>query len=405
MLKGNMTIPRIYPWGTRDPEQIDRATEVAGNITLKQEKLYEVGRRLKLGVHKLNPDTPITINQGEYLSMSFWRALAGISDPATGQDADINLDDLANTMFDLSAAYIDETEVFKGTVHFPKMRLSGFSINIGSPEAKVERNFSFVGELCKLIVDNYLAYAEGVVSDTGGVIVLTLDGATGNPPEPLEDTIFRVLRVDTEGVVSEVTTYTWDTGGTLTVTGCEIDDIVKVFYPAADPYTDLWVDNDSVQAVYADQCEVYLRIGSGGAQKIYKLQSVKIDVALARTDEGEIGNTEKVQIGVKEKTVTVTLNRLLDDFSLEQLLADQTDPGDSKIIDVKNFVGTIGLVVKIYTDNTKQSFAMGIRVDNLSPTTLKPLSATPEAFNPADNALESDNFLVSPDIADLELGE
>jgi len=399
MIKGNATTPRIISWSERDPAQIDRVNEITGNITINQDKLYEVGRTLKMGVHKLTPDTPITINQNEYLTMAFWRDLAGIADPETGGDRYIDLDDLKDAIFDISASYIDEDEVFQGTVHFPKMRLGGFSINIGDPEAKVLRSFNCVGELCRLVVDNYLAYAEGTASGASHAITF---GGTGEPPLPLEDTIFKVIRIRS-GVVSEPTTYSY-VAGTLTITGCEVGDIHKVIYPAATAYTTLWTDNDvDPAAAYADQCEIYLRIGSGSEERIYKLQSVNIDGTFDRTDYEEIGNREKTQFGVREKTVTVTLNRLVDDFSLEQILADQADPGDSKIIDVREFSDEIGLVVKIYTDNTKTSFAYGIRIDDLSPTTLQPLAAQPEEMNPADNALESDNFLVTDSLDDLGL--
>lgn len=400
MIKGNATEPRAYPWNsTRVPEQIDRLNTIGGDIRLNQEKLYEVGRALKLGVRKLSPDTPITLNQNEYGSIAFWRVLAGIADPATGDPVVIDLDDIKGEFVDISATLTDEDKIFKGTVYFSKMRVAGFGINIADPDAKVIRTFDLVGEYCRIIVDNYLGYASGVAN---GVSLAIDFGGTGEPPLPLEDIIFRVLRIRS-GVVSEVTTYTY-VAGTLTVTGCESADLIKVYYPAATPYTTLWIDNNfDADCYYADQCEIYLRVGNGTGQVLYRVQSIDIKGAFDRTDRKEIGNKEVVQTGVRSNTVTVTLGRLLEDFTLEQILADLTAPADSKIIDVEEFVDTIGIVVKIYTDNTKEIFAIGYRIDNLSPTGLTPLSATPEEMNPANNTLESDNFLVTVDEDDLGL--
>jgi hypothetical protein len=404
MIKGNSTTPRAYSWKrTATPNQIDRVNEIKGDVTINLEKLYEVGRTLKLGVHKLNPDTPITINQNEYLSMEFWRTLAGLNEPDSGDDQDVTLEDLKNECTDISASFIDDSAAFEGTVYFSKMRLSGFTIDVGDPDAKITRNFSLVGEYCKIIVDNYLAFATATaVGD--GIQTIALS------PAPIETTIFRVLRIRA-GVVSELvedatSTYadnTWrlSDNSVIIQTGAT-GDVHKVFYPSATAYTTLWTDNDvDAEACYADQCEIYLKVGSEDAARTYRLQSVNIDVALEREDHGEIGNKEKVQYGVKSKTVTVKLGRLLEDLAIEQILADQSGVSDSKIIDVRNFVDTVTLLVKFYTDNTHSTFAYGMKVTGLTATALNPLSATPEEYNPADDTMESDNFLVSDNIADI----
>jgi hypothetical protein len=405
MIKGNATTPRVYSWKrTETPGQIDRVNEIKGDVTLNQDKLYEVGRTLKLGIHKLTPDTPITINQNEYLTMKFWRELAGLNDPDSGDDHDVTLEDLKDAVTDISASLTDDSGAFEGTVYFAKMRLGGFTIDVGDPDAKITRNFSLVGEYCKIIVDNYLAYATATaVGD--GIQTIALS------PAPIETTIFRVLRIRA-GVVSELVedssspyadnTYRLDSSNVIIQTGLT-GDIHKVFYPSATAYTTLWTDNDSdPEASYADQCDIYLKVGSEADAKVYRLQSVNIDVALERDDKGEIGNKEKVQYGVKTKTVTVKLGRLLETFTLEQILADQSGVSDSKIIDVRDFVDTVELRVKFYTDNTKTTFAFGYKVTGLSAESLSPLSAQPEEYNPADNSMTSDNFLVSDDETEID---
>jgi hypothetical protein len=384
---------------------VDRVTEISGDITLNQEKLYELGRTLKLGVHKLIPSCPVTLTQNEYGSMAFWRDLANIVDPASGAlDESVDLDDLKSTRFDISAYLTDEDGSFKGTVYFPKQRLSGFTINIADPDAMVTRSFDLAGEQCRIIKDNYLAFQKATNSVPGiETIVLSpvaIEYAAGKY-------IYRVLRVRS-GVVSELVEdtaspyadNTWRySAGSVIVQTCEVGDIIKVFYPAATAYTTLWTDNDvDSDALYADQCTIYLKIGAGDNQQVYRLQSVGIDVVLERADYKEIGNTEVVQTGVKSKTVTVTLGRILEDFSIEEILGNI---GAYKDIDVENLVDTISMTVKIYTTNEKTSFKMGYKITGLSPTALKPLGARPEDMDSADDTLESDNFMVTTDESEL----
>ncbi len=405
MIKGNATDPRIFPWNSaRVPQQIDRVTELTGDVTLNQDKLYELGRTLKLGVHKLTPSCPVTITQNEYGSMSFWRALANKIDPTSaGEDDSIDLEDLKSTKFDISAYLTDEDGTFKGTAYFPKQRLSGFSINIADPDSMVVRNFDLAGEQCRIIVDNYLAYQSQTA--VGAIETVTLN------PVAIEYAsgkyIYRVLRVRGT-TVSELiedntapyanNTWRFSTGSVIVQT-CQAGDIIKVFYASATAYTTLWTDNDSdAEALYADQCSIFLKIGSGSDEQVYRLQSVNIDTVLERKDYKEIGNKEIVQTGVSSKTVTVTLGRILEDFTIEEILANV---GVYKDINIENFVDNITLTVKIYTDNTKATFKMGYKITNLSPTSLKPLGAKPEDMDTAEDVMESDNFMVTTDESEL----
>jgi len=405
MIKGNASVCRVYPWNSdRSPSQVDRVTELTGDVTLNQEKLYELGRTLKLGVHKLTPSCPVTLTQNEYGSMDFWRSLANIVDPASGAlDESVDLDDLKSTRFDISAYLTDEDGSFKGTVYFPKQRLSGFSINIADPDAMVVRSFDLAGEQCRIIKDNYLAFEKKTA--TGTIETVTLD------PAAIEYAagkyIYRVLRVRS-GVVSELiednaspyADNTWRySAGTVIVQTCVVSDIIKVFYPAASAYETLWADNDDVAALYADQCTIYLKIGAGTNQQVYMLQSLGIDVVLERADYKQIGSKEIAQTGVKSKTVTVTLGRILEDFTIEEILGNI---GAYKDINVENLTDTISLTVKIFTDNTKSTFKCGYKISNLSATALKPLGARPEDMDSADNTMESDNFFISPDETEID---
>lgn len=401
MIHAKLCQPRIFPHNSaRAPEQIDRAQDISGNLTINQTKLYEIGRDGKLGVRKESPSLSYSMTQFEYGSMSFWYALANMEDPASGGlDDSIDLDDIKSTTFDITAYMTDDDATFRGTMWFPKLRVNGFSLNIGDPDATVERSFDFVGEDFKILDGKYFAYKTDTVLAPG-------DGTVTLDPVAVEyasgDYIFRVLRIRA-GVCTELLedvgagANTWSySAPTVTVKTCETSDILKVYYESSTAYDTLWADNDvDSDALFAEACEIYMKVGTG--TRIYRLQSVGIDVAFERQDWKEIGNKEVVQRGVKSKTVTVALNRFNEGFSLEDILAtDTTYP----YIDPREFSESIQLMVKIFTDSTHETFAMGYLITGLSPTALGTSQAI-EDYNQLTNSLESDNLKISSDESEI----
>jgi len=404
MIHAKLVQPRIFPHNSaRVPEQINRAQDIGGDLTLSQDKLYEIGRDGKLGVKKNTPTLAYPLTQYEYGSMDFWYALANIADPASGGlDESIELEDLTSTMCEISAYLTDDDNTFKGTIWFPKLRVAGFSINIGDPNAIVQRKFNLVGEDFKILPAKYFAYQTATNSVPGIETIklspVAIEYASGQY-------VFKVLRVRA-GVVTELTedtTPTYDANswryatGDVIVQTCLAGDIIKVYYPAATAYTTLWTDNDvDPDALFAEDCAIYMKVGT--STKIYRLQSVGIDVTLDRTDYKEIGNEEVVQTGVKGKTVTVKLDRYNEGFSLETIMAtDTTYP----YIDPRDFTDTIQLRVEVYKKVLGVStFAMGYLIKELSPTALGTSQAI-EDYNKMTNSLESDNIKISSDLTEL----
>jgi len=399
MIHAKAVKPRIAPWGSSVGEiQIDRVQDLSGDWKANREKQYEIGRDGLLGYKRNTPSFSYSMKQFEYGSMAFWRALANLDAPASAAlDNSVDLDDLKSTKFEISASLTDEDSVFKGTIWFPKLRVNGFSINIGDPDAIVERNFDLIGEDYKILDGNYFAYETATVVAPG-------DGTVTLNPVPVEyasgDYVFRVLRVRS-GVVTELSedalaganTWAYDNGTkVVTVKTCLTSDIIKVYYESATAYTTLWTNNDSdPDFLRADSCDIFIKVGT--STKIYKLQSVGIDVKFDRTDYREIGNTEIVQTGVKSKTVTISLDRYAEDFSLEDILAgDTTYP----FVNPRNFVETIQIMVKIYEDSTKTTFKMGYLMNNITPQNIATSQAT-EEMNKRTNSLECDNLLISED--------
>ena len=395
MIHSKAVKPRIFPWlSERTPEQINRAQDIGGDLTLNREKQYEIGRDGILGYKKNTPAFKYSMKQFEYGAMELWYSLANLEEPGTGADHAIDLDDLKTKKFDIAAFLTDDSGTFEGTIWFPKLRVNGFTINIADPDAIIERNFDLVGEDYKILnvvptsVGGYLAYQKATASGASTVIVLN--------PVPVAHAassyIFKVLR-ERAGVVSElVQTTDWTFAGpaTVTVTGGVNGDVIKVFYEASTAYTTTWTNND-VEADFltADSCEIYMKVGTG--TRLYRLQSLGIDISFERTDHKELGNPEIVLTGAKSQTVKVSLDRYAEDFSLEKILAGDTA---YPYIDPRDFSENIQILVKVFSDKSHTAFKIGYLMNKLTPTTMNS-SQTKEDYGKRTTALECDNLKIS----------
>jgi hypothetical protein len=402
MIHAKMCKPRAFPHNNdRDPEQIDRLQNITGDLTLNSEKVYEIGRVTKLGTKKQTPTFAYSATQFEYGSMSFFRDLANKEEPGSGDIHFIELGDLDETQLDIAAFLTDDDDTFRGTIWFPKLRVNGFSINVADPNATIERSFDLVGEDYKMLDGKYFSFEKKTAAGAIETVVLS--------PVPVEyasgSYILRVLRVR-NGVVSELiedstpsyADNTWRFTGpaSVIVQTCVVGDIIKVYYVSDTAYTTTWTNNDSDPALLlAEYCEIRLKVGT--STRIYRLQTVGIDVAFDRADYREIGNSEVTQRGVNEKTVTISLNRFAEDFALEDILAsDLTYP----LIDPRNFSDDIQMQVLIYNEKEHTNFKIGYLVAGLSPTTLNTTQDI-QAYNSRTVALESDNLKISDDISEL----
>ena len=414
MLHGKYYRMRVFPWNSeRSPEQVNRVQEATGDLTLNREKRYELGRVGLLGYRKGTPSFPYTLRQYENGDMSFFRALANKEDPATAsEDNTIDLDDLSTTKSDIAAFLTEEDGVtFAGTVIIPRLRVTGFSINIGNPDAEIERNISLIGEDYKVFDGKYFAYYTDDVATGEETKVITF-GGTGEPIVPIAyetDTfIFRVLRIrDTE--VFELTEGTgddeWqysDASKELTIADCGVGDTIKVYYCSDEAYDTLW-ENEDVQEDFllAEDCEIFIKINATGHSeaRVYRLQSIGIDVTLERTDYKEIGNSEVVQTGVKAKTVKVSLDRFAEDFSLEDILQDDNS---NILIDPRKFSENIELLVKVYKEKTHENFKIAFKITDLTPMTTN-IAQKVEEYQSRTTTLESDNISISDDSTELFL--
>ena len=365
--------PRIIEvLGSGSADEIDRVQSIDKTGTINKTKVEEVGTDGVVEYVNQPPSVAYRMVQMEYGQLSFFNKLANKAD----DNDTIELTDFAASTFDICSYMTDDADTFKGTNWIPKLRLSGFSINIGSPTALIQRNFDFVGEdWINWQGDNkYLIYKEKEVESgdlgSGGDVEITISDPVAVEDPDDEVYIIRVVRIR-DSVATELSAadadYAYDTG-TLTIEDCEADDLIKYWYTATTyiagetPFTSNTTD---LPAIQADSVSIYLETGN----YVYRLKSANIDVRLTRQDEGEIGNTDIVQRGIGEKTVTITLDRNLEDLTIEELIAGQTT--DYGKLDIRKFTDKLTIRVKLFSDNNKGTFLMGFKCGNLAPSEIR----------------------------------
>lgn len=372
MIHSSYYKPRVYPYnGNIAPAEIDRLQDLSGSTTLNRTKINEIGRDGVVGWNKGLPSVSLTLKQLEYGNLEFFNKVT--NDDGTALD----LNDFKTSAFDIAGYKTDDNGTFLGTILYPKQRISGFSLNIGDPDALIERGFTTVGEDNIVFTDNnkYLIELESTDASGAGHQIVIGSGGLSTYPDPvaLPDEsgakyFIRALRVRS-GVTTELTegtdfTFTALTG-LITIPLSEASDLYKFYYTAttyisgADPF----VNNDTdLAGIKADCVSIYLQTSN----YVYRLQSVAIDVSFDRQDIKEIGNSEVVSRGVRDKTVKITLGRILEDNTIEQILRG-VSAGYGQY-DVREFQDNIKLTVKIYSSSKKTTFKMGYSFTNLSPT-------------------------------------
>lgn len=367
--------PMIIPHnGTGTYDQIDRLQDMSASVSLNRNKIKEIGRDGAVGWKAATPNVSLTLRQLEYGSLDFFRSIANKAASVTSVD----FADIKTSYFDIAAFKTEETSgAFLSTIYYPKQRVTGFGINIGAPDASLERTFNLIGEDEYTYQGNnkYLIYLEHTVASglTEDMIVIG-SGDNANWPDPVLDPdlsgnnyLVRVTRVRS-GLATDLvenTDYTWTNGTTaLKIISVLGGDIIRVWYTASTYISgqSLFVDNDVDNAeISADCCSIYLATSN----YVYRLQSVGIDVSYDRTDYKEIGNKEIVLRGAKDITVNITLGRFLEAWTVEEILRGET-AGYGKI-DAREFPTTgTTLIVKVYSDNTKSTFKLGYKVTNVT---------------------------------------
>ena len=375
MINSSYLRPRIFPIkGTGDDAEIDRAQAIDPTISLNREKVEEIGRDGVVGYLKKSPTIGYRLTQYEYGNIEFWQkivcneSIGGVSD-GTG----ITLSSFTSPYFDICAYLTEDDGTFKGTLYYPSLRTAGFSLSIGDPQAIAERSFDFVGESAKILqgTNQYLIYQKHTAG-SGGDNEITLDKTAAVNPDVALQYMLRVVRITAGGVVTELSKsdgdYTED-ATTVTIASITTGDTIKLWYTSASAPDTIFTNNDTdVAGIIGDSVDIYLYIPASAhpasTDYIYRLQSVNIDVSFDREDLFEIGNKNVVQRGIKNSTVTIALGRILENFTVEEVLRGVG--ADYGIIDVTKLTDTAALIVKVYEDNDKDTFKYGFKATGLS---------------------------------------
>ena len=368
--------PRVYPYkGTASSGQIDRVQEMTASVTLNRTKIEEVGRDGIVSWRKSIPGINLSIRQLEYGNIQFWKDLSNSDDG----DTSIYWTDFKTPQVDIAAYETDGDGTFQSTIWYPNLKTSSFSISIGDPDAVLERNFTLVGEdeITLKGANQYLIVLQDETCSGAAHNIQINAGDWANYPIPDPDPdesgssvyILKLVKVTSAGIASTLTlttdyTYTHATK-TINIPASASGDTFKAYY-SSDSYiqgSTPWTDNDSdAGALIADYCSIYLET----TNYVYRLQSVTCDVTFDRQDIREIGNDEVVARGARDINTRVTLGRILDEWTVEEILRGVTS-GYEKI-DVRKFTDDINLVIKLYTDESKGTFLMGYAFTDLAPT-------------------------------------
>lgn len=405
--------PRIVPvLGDVDSAEIDRAQSIDPTVALNREKVTEIGREEVVGYLKKSPTVGYRLTQLEYGSIEMWEKLTNSNAKGESGEDPITLDEFKTPCFDILGFLTDDDGTFRGTKMYPALRTSGFSISIGDPQARIERSFDFVGEsaITWQGANKYVIYGKhtcGSASDN--VIDLSVSGtpAPAVDPDNAGVYMFRVVRVTALGVSTVLvngTDYVYENvGQTLTITTVTTGDVIKYAYTSADAPDVIFTPNDSdPSALLGDCASVYMYIPASGkpsaSDYVYRLQSINFDATFDREDLREIGNASVVQRGIKTNTVTANYSTILEQFTIDEILRGEV-AGYGKI-DIEKFTDQITLIVKIYTDNTKSTFAYGFKMTGMSPTDVKDAVATTE-YVKSDGTLTGEEMIITKDEAEL----
>lgn len=411
MIHASKFQPLIYPVnGFGEPSNIDRAQGIDPTTTTNFERIKEIGRIETVGYVRKIPSIAYRLTQIEYGSFEFWRKITNKANTVNT----LTLEDFKITSFDIAAFLTDDDGSFRGTLVYPNLRTSGFALNIANPEATCQRTFNFVGEEAVTWKDTnpYYIYVTKV-SGSGADDLIDLSAHTPviDPDVDVSKTdaekyIYRVIRITAGGIATTllpVTDYTYNTGTKkITVISVTSGDTFKVWHTAATS-SQVFTPNDvDAAGINATSTSIFLYVPGSGkptdSDYLYRIQSVSVDVSFTRADLKEVGNRKVVQRGIDQNKVTVKLGRILEKFTIDEVLRGVA-VGYGKI-DVQNLGTNISLIVKIFTDDQKTDLLYGFKADKLAPADVSQGAAV-NAYIKSDATLDGEDLIISTDNTQL----
>jgi len=357
--------------GAVSPDNWDRVQTFSPATTQPTELLYEIGRLAKMVTYKDTFESTLSISQLEYGSNAAYLQLANLSaEPVAG----IALSDFSSAKTDF---YLPGKDEYGGTLEqtlwLQKMVVDSFSIEL-SAEERITRSFDLSGNFAKICRygNKYVIFKSDTVpsGEAADYEIILNDPAPVVDPNNAGVYLLQVFRVTAAGVATELiedTDFTWTNGTTtLSINTVTFGDNIRVWYTAAsygsagDPAVLNDVDDYYLKA---DNVLVTIDDGSNSAVTLDKLTSLSISATLNRLDQGVIGNDEKILNEVETYEVSVSLGGFVKGSSILEAL--MTQAGQSwGIIDYTLF-SSVDVIVKIYEESTKTTFAIGYKATDL----------------------------------------
>jgi len=393
-----------------DGIQIDRAQDLRSAITLNRTKVKELGTTDAVCWKSGIPSNSVTLRQLEYGEMDIWQELAC----TTSDDDAVLATDLKTTKSDISVFLTNDSDVFKGTLWLPDLRVGTFSLNIGDPDALIERNFTLTGEDAIVFQNDnlYVVYLEFTATGDTSQSFTIGSGSYAAYETPVEDPdnsgeyFLRCVRYrssdSTNTEMTEGSDYTYNSvSGAVAIDDDSVSngDIFTFVYSTgsyisgSDPFTS---NSSDLCGIKADECSIYIRTST----TISRVQSVSFDVNFDRIDVKEIGTTDVVATGARDITTTVNLGQILETWSLDEAMRDVIGETYGKL-DPREYADDMNLIIKIYSDNTKGTFKMGYRLNNLTPTSIDD-GNTVDDYETRNVTLEGDHCLITSNETTLD---
>jgi hypothetical protein len=347
----------------------DRVQNFSANTNQPQEKVYEIGRLVKMATDKGILEATLSINQLEYGTNDSYLQLAGLNNEPSGG---FELSDFDDPRIDFYSPGKDE---YGGTVEqtlwLQYMALDSLSIEMNAEE-RIARSFELSGDYCKICrnANKYLIFKEDdAPSGTSGNYEITVDD-----PAPVEDPnntgsyILALWRIR-GGVATQLTVttdYTYSDGTKkITIVSALTGDNYRIWYsagsygPSGDPTS---LNDDDNYYLSAENVTVTIDDGTNSAVELDKLTSLSINATLNRTEQGRIGSLSKFR-DVENYDVSVALGGFVKDSTIQEAL--MTQAGQSwGIIDYTEF-NSVDVIVKIYETASKSNFMIGYKATDL----------------------------------------
>jgi len=404
--------PKIVPDKTVvSPLDLDRVQRVTLAFNRPNEKGYELGRDEELYRDWKNPEVTGAIVANEYGNIKPF-ALFANQDPSSVTE--ISLDDIKDQKFDFVSMMKDNAgSGMLVTKYCPECYITGFTLNVGDPEAKHEQTWNFIGEKHFTFKGNekyFIVYEHTLTSGEASAKQFDIDASYPAPvvnPDWANHYLVRAVQVvsTTETELTEATSAPSAANEIQRSASKTIkfyntlsagNKIILHYTASTDSTPSQWkaVDNTSKKYIPAKYGEAYLYDSNTPVGRLYRLQSVNIAATIERTARGEYGNPDLISREADVVNVVITLGDLVSDASLDEYLRNKTADGSYTRIDIEKYLETLDLVIKLYAEETHETFIANYWMRNIKVTSGNQENPNNEALT-GGRVLECDNLYYS----------